>query len=318
MNSDDEFQHRFQLAYHLLENGAAGIQSIVDELSDYSNRYYVDEFKLKNCLATVQNALECLLKVPLAWADWRLVTIEQTSLTKLQMDSGNFKTITFDEACKLLKKPPFNVNISLLKTKHLFELRNNRHKHTHYHLKLSGEECIQLIAHGLNFCIEFYKDHIYNQFYEEIDRFSKVDLELKGIPAYVQLRIASAKKRFPHLIAPLTDYFDCCPVCDQSAPIINSADTVLCLYCKTEDDIRHTAETISTRKHPTRIEPKQCPECLYDSMGAVDLTHNPESWQCVMCGYYTNVPEYFNNVPGGLKKNNIGKPDRRFKIRWTG
>lgn len=317
MNPDDEFHNRYQLAYHLLENASGGIQLTVEEISEYNDRWFFDEFKLKNCLALVQNALECLLKASLAWADWRLVTTEQNSLTKLQLNSGDFKTITFDEACKLLKKTPFNADIRVLKSKPFFELRNSRHKHTHYHLDLSNEECIKLVAHGLNFCLEFYKDYIFQQFFEESDRFSKVDIALKGIPVYTELRIASAKRRYPNLVPPLTAYFDCCPVCNQSVPVINSADTVLCLYCKTEDDISYVAENISTRKQPTRITPKQCPECFYQSMGAVDLTHSPESWQCVMCGYYTNVPEYFNFIAGGLKKINIGKPERRAKIRWN-
>jgi len=103
----------------------------------------------------------------------------------------------------------------------------------------------------------------------------------------------------------------------QTSPVINSPDTVLCLFYKQEDQINYIAENISLGRLRIHIPAKECPECLYWSMGAVNLDHRPESWQCVMCGYFTNEPERFNNIPGGLLKKNIGKPDRRIKIRWS-
>jgi hypothetical protein len=316
MIADKDSEWRFNIANNLLKNADDIIHQVVEQLSYDSKSRYYDERQLKTFLSLIQNALECLLKFKLAWKDWQLVVTDPSLITEALIQSGDFKTVTFNDACKLLKKPPFSIDLSRLNTTPLYELRNNRHKHTHYHLDLSTEKALELIAHGLDFCLEFYADHIYKQFYEEYDRFSKIDLSLKTIPVYTTVRIASSKKKHPVLLAPLTAYFDCCPNCDQTAPVINSPDTVMCLYCKQEDQIVYIAENIGLGRSQSKNQTQQCPECLYYSMGAINLSHSPESWQCVICGYFTNVPEYFNFIPGGLQKKNVGKPDRRIKIRW--
>lgn len=316
MSSDHDFQWRYNIANNLLTNADDMIRHVAEQLSYDSKPRHYDIQQLKINLSSVQNAIECLLKFRLAWQDWRLVVSHPEKLIDVAVKSGDFKTITFDNACKLLKKPPFNISLSKLKSKQLYELRNNRHKHTHYHLELDEQKCLELIAHGIDFCLEFYANHVHKQFYEEYDRFKKIDLMLKDIDRYTSVRIATAKKKHPYFQEPLTYYFDCCPNCDQTAPVINSADTVMCLYCKSEDQIYYVAENIGLGGRKQSNRTKQCPECLYQSMGVIDLDHIPESWQCVMCGYYTNIPQMLNYSPGGLQKKNIGKPERRKEISW--
>lgn len=316
MSSDQDFQWRFNIANNLLNNASDIIHHVAEKLSEGNKPRYFEIEQLKMNLSSIQNALECLLKFRLAWHDWRLAVSDANQLNDATIKSGDFKTIAFDDACKLLKKPPFNIDLSKLKSKPLYDLRNNRHKHTHYHLDLNEKQCLELISHGLDFCLEFYDDQVFKQFYEEYNRFKKIDLLLKDIDCYTEIRIKTAKVKYPYFQSPLTFYFDCCPNCDQTAPVINSPDTVMCLYCKQEDQIYYVAENVGMGRRNRDNPTKQCPECLYPSMGAVNLDHTPESWQCVICGHFTNEPENFNSVPGGLKKKNIGKSDRRIKIRW--
>jgi len=314
MINDPNAERRFWLAENLLSNAVSCIHHVADRLSENYHGIYYDDQPLKTSLSLVQNSLECLLKSRLAWYDWKLVVHEPKNLTDTKFKDGDFKTIGFSDACKLLKKPPFEINLSRLKSKQLFELRDSRHKQTHYFLDLSIEKCVELLAYGLDFCLEFYNDHIFKSFFEEKNRFKDIDIKLKKIPVYTNVRINSAKKNFPDLKPPLTAYFDCCTNCEQTAPVINSPYTVMCLYCLQEDDIEYIAGNVG--RIDKQVEVKDCPECLYHSMGALNLTHDPESWQCVVCGYFTNQPQYFNFVPGGLLKKYVGKPEKRKEIRW--
>ncbi|TBO44473.1 hypothetical protein [Pedobacter kyonggii] len=316
MTFDQDSQWRFNIADNLLNNASDMIHHVAEHLSYGRKPRYYDIHQLKMNLSSIQNALECLLKFRLAWYDWRLVVSDPVKIDNAAIKSGDFKTITFDDSRKLLKKAPFSIDLSQLKAKPLYELRNNRHKHTHYHLELDEQKCLELIAFGIDFCLEFYADQVYKQFYEEFDRFKKIDLMLRDIDCYTAIRIKTAKKKQPYFQAPLTSYFDCCPNCEQSAPVINSPDTVMCLYCKSEDQIYYVAENVGSGLNESADQTQQCPECLYQSMGVINLEHTPESWQCVMCGYYTNVPQNFNYILGGLQKRNISKPERRKKIRW--
>ncbi len=314
MFDDKNFERRFRLTENLLTNATENISQVADRLSENNRGIFYDDQPLKTALSLVQNGLECLLKSRLAWHDWNLVIREPSTVTDELFKAGDFQTISFDESYKLLKKPPFNITLSQLKSKELYELRNSRHKHTHYFLELTTEKYLELISYVINFCLVFYANIISKSYFEEIDRFKGIDLKLKKIATFTQVRITSVKKKFTHLLVPLTSYFDCCPNCDQTAPVINSPETFLCLYCKQEDDITYIAGRIGRSVEQSDV--KECPECLYQSMGAFNLSDNPESWQCVICGYYTNQPENFNFMPGGILKKHLGKPERRKQIRW--
>jgi hypothetical protein len=100
MTTDQDVTWRVKLAHNLLDNASDTIHQVAEEIV---RDHTYDTQSLKTSLSLVQNALEYMLKFKLAWKDWRLVIMEPKAMTDALIQSGDFKTITFEDARKLLK-----------------------------------------------------------------------------------------------------------------------------------------------------------------------------------------------------------------------
>ena len=121
-------------------------------------------------------------------------------------------------------------------------IRTARNTITHFYHDISKSEIENLIAFGLDIYIDFYREYIKDEVYDDSDRTEDFEVELYSIHTFVESRIGSSKKREGPIRQLDDDLNTECQKCWTCNLIITKNGEVKCLYCGNITDIELYAE----------------------------------------------------------------------------
>ena len=283
----DDLSLKIKISNQILDNSIDLLLDGVESMKHHRDGpFYWSSSPKKSALLAVTIGVELLLKAKIVSLDWRQLFENPNKADKARILDGSLFSVRFENILNRIELIS-TITFSKQTQDDIEEIRKIRNKIVHYHYDAKGDEIIKLIATAIGIYIEFYREHIFKQFYEEIDRTRDIDRELKGEKDYVINRIETIKKHISEKPRPYTYYFSECNECLQDVFVIKDMQTVLCSYCLNEESIQEKAESHSEYKNKTTV----CPKCHFNSMAALhDLDKEPEAWQCIICGHYINYP----------------------------
>ena len=277
------------ISLNLLDNAFDLLFPSIDLLRKFDGKIFFnsDKRELKTALIAATIAVELLLKTKIASINWTQIFQHPTKADRQKIIRGDFYSVKFEDCIGRIE------SISSIKfadkiKDDIEKIRKIRNKLIHFHYDTNSNEFITTISVALDVFIEFYRNYILNDYYEDEDRTQQIDGDLKNVKAYVAVRLGTLKERYKASDKPKTYYFIECINCLQDAFILEDAYTVKCIFCGTTTDIKDMAESYSNCQNKI----KTCPECMRESMAAIHSSEaEEEAWQCIICGHYINQPQ---------------------------
>lgn len=278
-----------------LENNAFDILSsaIVIFKDLESGIYHFNQYKLKTAILCVATGIELLLKSKIAETDWRQIYQNPEKARESNFKTGDFISVKFSNCIERIEKV-CGITIDKTTNQRIKDIEKIRNRIIHFHDVINNDKYISLISYGIDVFIEFYRKYIFKlgDHYDP-DRTKIIDIELKGIKEYTSVRLETIKKNLIDIVKPRNNYLIDCGNCFQEYTIVlKDNNTLLCVYCNEENDIKEMADLHTNSNYGTKV----CPACKRDSMVAVHM-HNDEeeAWDCIICGYYINHPTNWAN-----------------------
>lgn len=285
---NENFKMNIRTSANILDNSFDLLYSTIEIFKRFDGKMFsiADEKELKAALITTTTCVELLLKSKIASIDWTQLFQTQTKADKNRLLNGDFSSVKFEDCLARIENiSPIRFND---KTKtDIDRIRQIRNRITHFHFDTKNDEFISLISIGLDIFIEFYRNYIFADFCEDKDRTKDLDDELKNVKNYVSTRLLTLKEKYKTNDKPKTFYFCECSNCLQDAFIVIDKNTVKCIFCGHEDDIKWIAEIHSNFNDMTI----PCPKCEFHSMTAIHSNKDEEeAWDCIICGNFINRP----------------------------
>ncbi|KAA5541641.1 DUF3644 domain-containing protein [Adhaeribacter rhizoryzae] len=286
----DNCEINFKTSANILDNAFDLLHPTIEILKRNEDPLYIiaDDKELKAALITITTSVELLLKSKIASIDWKKLFYEPSKADTNKLLNGDFKSLNFEKCLAVIE------SISPIKPSHKRDIeiiRKIRNKIIHFHSNIEKKELVSLISVGLDIFIEFYRTYILSSFCEDQDRTKDIDNRLKYVKEYVSTRLLTLKEKYKTFNKPKTFYFSECNNCLQDAFILKNNNTVKCIFCNYESDIKWIAEFHSKFNGLTKI----CPKCTFHSMCAIHSKEDKEeAWDCVVCGHFINRPKQWN------------------------
>ena len=256
-----------------MENGLDFVLSAADLATRDTPRDW------KYAILDLSNGMELLLKARLEQEHWSLLFSNPDKANRSKLQQGDFNSVTFDQACARLKEI-VGVCIKDSDRKHLDSIRKLRNQFTHYSTAIDSAATKSLVAKCMNFCIEFCQEE---GMVAEDEQLLEIHGALRGFQEFIDERMTAIEAELEG------EYIWQCPMCWQSAVIVDADDT-RCRFCSVTPDAEELAEhnnfeRPSSNPSDPRLDLPLCPEC---GMGLV--THLARStelktfYMCSFCG----------------------------------
>ncbi len=285
MNSTDSTLS-FKTALNLLDNAFKFVEPAISTLKKFeTHSYSYVEKELQTAILSVTTGVELILKAKIAAKDWRELFQNPNKSDRRKFLSGEFYSLRLEDCISRIEIL-YKVQINQNHKTEFDQIRQIRNKLIHFYLDVDRLECITLIATCIDIFIEFYRDFIITELFEEYDRTAKIDNTLKYVQEYVRIRLKSINKKLDSSVRPLTYHLSECGNCEQDTYIIKDNKEIKCLFCGFTRRIEEIAKEWSENR-----QTKRCPTCDLESLF---LNYNgDDSWECFLCGYYTDTPTRF-------------------------
>ena len=228
-------------------------------------------------------ALELLMKSILEKEHWSFIFDDIDNASKRHLNSGDFKSVDFENALKRLKELA-GITLEERDRKYLRKIRQIRNKLTHFSISINIDELKSIVARGINIFIKLYQEYSDSDAEEYI--FS-LNNDLKEFDRYVSLRLAELRPILGSSDRPPWQ-FTSCPSCWQNSLIINDS-MVACLFCGNQftfQELAEYSEDICGR----------CPDCEIGYLGLILYNNEDGEYICTRCGF---TSEYCYNKECG-------------------
>lgn len=283
----DDLEINIKISGQILKNSIDLLLDGVESLKHKRyGRFFWSNPPNKSALLAVTTGVELLLKAKIASLDWKQLFEFPQKANKNKILDGSLFSVRFENILGRIESIS-SIRFSKQTKDDIEQIRTSRNQLVHHNYKGDNSDIVRLIANAIGIYIEFYREHIFEQFCEEIDQTDEIDKELKNEKEYVQSRIQTINTHIVNRPRPYTYYFSECMECLQNVFVLKDKDTALCYYCRHETSVREIAEDHSEFNKSAKI----CPKCGCESMTALHQSSDePEAWDCIICGNYENYP----------------------------
>jgi hypothetical protein len=244
---------------------------------------------LKYAILHLCAGTELILKERLLREHWSLVFDDLRSATRAAFETGDFKSVAFNDAINRLSNV-VGLDITVRDQQVLERLRKKRNQLEHFGIIDSSEALVAVAAEALNFITDFISTQFPHDRLKEEEQllFSEITSRLRDFNLFVQKRWAQVEKR----LASITGTIVWCPACAHDAAVV--ARGTKCLFCGTAQEaeeaaMEHIVATLmndENRDHLMDDLPLYtCASCQLDSI--VDCksdTSRPYRFVCFACG----------------------------------
>ena len=249
------------IACNLTENSIDYLLLAGEQVQEGSDRM------IKHSVATLADGVELLLKSRIEEKDWSLLFKEIDKACRSKYESGDFISITFDQATKRLKNL-CDVEIADKQLTIVNELRQSRNRIRHFAISIDAEVAMSLVAKTFSFALSFIAEHLPHANDDCSEDLVAIRELLGKFDEFVDERFKQIQAKLDAHSSPEID----CPVCLQTAYMIEG-DRVRCYFCEHEAPPDSAAEEWVDTFLPYRrlkdslIDPKtrECPECSSES-----------------------------------------------------
>ena len=204
------------------------LENALDSLLSASEAVRRDEGprSLKEAVLHLANGIELLVKARLALEHWSLIfaNIDRASTDKVQ--GANFTSVGFETAIRRLEGI-VRVPISESDISHINNLREERHRLTHFTGMINPLQTKLWVAKTMAFCLEFCEQQ--NMKTADIQRiFGEVSMNLTKLQVFVDERTKSISAEWKDALI-----WEC-PECEQESLVIDGGGEVECKFCRRE------------------------------------------------------------------------------------
>jgi len=267
-NSTEEQDSRH--ARNLLQNAESFFQESVSYIERGEGRDWV--FAVVNLAI----ALELTLKAVLQSEHWTLVFEEISVASKQSLQTGHFRSVTFQEALRRTQQI-CDVKFDAKDLRYLEQLNDLRNQVLHFEFDLHIEQVKGLVARGLN----IFTHLMTTRLRRGRDLAFELSSRLAEFERYVTERMRRLAPRIAKSRRPPA-YFRECDKCGQGALIVQNG-LPLCLYCGSEP----TPEELAIG---TEGDFGPCPNCEHGRLGFVLWNNDEGEVLCVVCGFRSDGP----------------------------
>lgn len=241
----------------------------------------------KHAVATLADGVELLLKARIEQRDWCLIFKDVDKASRQNYESGDFISITFDQAIKRLRGV-CDVQISDGHLTIINDIRQQRNRIRHFAITLDEQVAVSLVAKTFAFALEFVSEHLPDAGEQFSDDFKQLRELLGNFDEFIDERFEQIQDELDNHSSVVLD----CPICLQPALVIEG-DKTRCLFCKHEAQGEQVASEWTDRFLPFQrlkhdlISPqiRECPECGADScVDACAETDGRVGYICFTCG----------------------------------
>jgi hypothetical protein len=277
------------LQMSLLENAYDFLDAAIDRLleRDESAKHF------KYAILHLASAIELLLKKCLYEEHWSLVFADINKANKSSLESGDFKSVYFDDAVKRLEDI---CQIDFTKHKSvLASLKRKRNEIEHYHLAIDENEAMSMMVKTWSFVIDFVAQNIEDySLPENKSQFDSIRERIGRIEQIVRSRLNEIDSEIQTHVAQRTLVIDC-PICLQCS-LLGIGDDSECLFCRRrfsadsleKEWLRVFSEWNFLSFKDKAIEPELqlCPNCKSESLYEFAHNHAQQdiAWACFTCG----------------------------------
>jgi hypothetical protein len=272
-----------RITYNLTENALDYLILAGEQAKEGSPRM------TKHALASLADGVELLLKARLAGRAWCLIFKDVDQATRHKYKTGDFQSVTFDQARDRLK----NLCGVEIPSQHLTlinDLRQLRNRIRHFAFAVDHRVAISLITKTLCFAIDFVNKHL-----------EPTNESLRNGVALLRTMLGQFEEfvaeRFKQIQAEMREWEEAaftfieCPMCLQPALYAMEGRT-RCFFCGHKQDGEGAARDWATRLGGYE-QVENCPCCgvpaCVRSGEADESEDGTENYLCLSCG---NAGEY--------------------------
>lgn len=274
----DDHSLSFGIANNILDSAFQLLQypfELLREKDSWTYKKEYEEYELIIAFVSIATAIELLMKSKIALKKWSLLFKNPEKATRDSVINADFKSINFETCVKLIEGEYHILLDNRLKSR-LDVIRTTRNKITHFYHSISKSEITNLIAFGLDIYIDFYRQYIRGDVYDDSDRTEDFEVELASIHEFVESRIESSKKREGPIRQSDKDLNPECQKCWTCNLVITKNGEVKCLYCGAIIDVELYAEDWADPD----TEITECDICKKRTM----ISRLSKKHSCIICG----------------------------------
>jgi hypothetical protein len=275
-----------ELRFTLLENALDSIRTALDFLGD-------DE-KLKLVVMLLGQGVELVLKARLQQEHWSLVFDEPRRASLGRFESGDFKSVGFDECITRLKEI-CEINLEKRHREELKRLRDSRNRIEHFKVEIQVEAVEATAYRALSFLLDFVHEHFGSLSPSEKELQEKIRKQLVSLGEMVDHRWDDIRPRVDGAREEGKAILEC-PECSEEAAIVTGDDRVVCEFCHEEMRPSIMADALVCAAYSglgakERMEedfgPWDCPECDHTTL----VAESP-GYLCLSCGTgWSSLPQ---------------------------
>jgi hypothetical protein len=260
-----------KVKFDLLENGLDFVNEGLQVINATSNNK-----RLKYSIIHLCSGIELIFKEILIKKDWKLIFSEPTDAKEELLQTGNFDSVTFNQAINRLENK-CKVPISQDDKKILLELRKKRNRIEHFKIDETVSAIKSTCSDVLNFLIPFIDQNI------DIDKVSHISkkyidnlpIELSKFNAYVtkrnqRIKLLSEQKLKKGFTAIK------CPRCFQKELFID--EHLKCLFCNFTSSPESLVMEYNKAFDANNTISKNCEAC-----NSPTIIHIEDKTVCVSC-----------------------------------
>jgi hypothetical protein len=274
-----------KITFSLIVNALDFLQSAVGyvKIKDEHERC------IKYGLLHLCDGIELLLKCRLDAEHWSLVVADLDKTSPKDIQSGEFKSVAWQEAIARVEKCIGHEFTKIDKS--LFDhLRKLRNRIQHFKFDVSRDECISILAEGLHFATEFIENYLAHE--KLGDELADIRKDLTEFREFVELRWKAIQAKVDESTS-ITCAVSC-PRCRQDA-LIADGDESHCHFCgykapgeeAADDWVTEYGDHRSMKDEMISPSIEDCPECArtaFVDVGTMRDSEKGPEYLCFACG----------------------------------
>jgi hypothetical protein len=216
-----------EFSYTLLENGLDFVLSALEHLALAAGPHGTPQQKrhLKYALLHLSSGVELILKERLRQEDWKLIFQDPSTATDADFETGDFKSVTFDDSIKrLLDECPIQISSKQKSELKGFRLLRNKVEHFGANESLIAVQSrtVKMVSVLLELLKEFFEP---GDLDDEESLLAEIREKLGTCKAIVDHRWKEIQKEVKEHYSTIT-----CPHCRQDS-LTADGGTVECSFC---------------------------------------------------------------------------------------
>lgn len=224
--------------------------------ADYISKDNASRFELQFSIVHLFASVELLLKAELMEEHWSLLFRKMKDAKRKSLESGDFKSVTVDEAIQRLR----DIGEKEIDDKILKKLGKERNRIIHFGSSISHQHARALLLETHGFVIDYIADNsVFDTCSELESRYDEIKRKISSLQLFVDNRSKAIKSELMNFETVIK-----CPECWQiSVPLAD--DDLQCRFCRTSfsrDDFIDLYSSCFLSDYSAESDTRQCPDCL--------------------------------------------------------